>query len=1184
MKSSFLVFFFCLNLFAGVGSYAQIAPEANPHRGIYADHFLKIFPSGEIDPSVSILSLDTNRDGIFEQEDALLKYCAQNHITYLALYDLYKIIGRNRLAWNENTRQWEDLEKHLCRFIKKAKEEYCIDQIGAAGGSEAFFDSLANFMNRFPATTPYHFRPEQLNSPAFDPRLRMVEQAYPEGSREEQISEFLKFYLRITDLNECGSCGADIDVLNAEVEFWYTCASDYPSFADLLQYMYAVKQLHNSLHPDQPVMTEVYLANLTYCSSPYSLTDVVHLIDGCSYCAPCPSCTAPHPRLIDRTLFSFLTGNPTYFTHYATSLFADTSTADSSDFHPLLYAESVDLGGFTDYLGAWFPQYFPNNIFAAEMNFYGSWRNLTTTDVSLPSENNIQPGGAMWFARRYMVDPLNKPLTYYSSSPRCTGTGTNAITFVYNGPPEIGSAFSFWVSRDSDNVIIYPPSGSPVTGITTSYLPAIGPNSAVRSIDFSNTAVFPPCVLPLGTYTAHLRLDYEGGDRCGYLCEEPVMITDRPRLTVWGDTVFCEGHYAWLRATGGTSYQWYRDGELLPGAIGLTYKALQSGNYYCSVSSSGNCNGTTDTVFIHVKPNPMLHINGHCNGNNTVTLIANARDTTAAPSEYGDGGVIYKWSTGATTDRITVNFTGENYRLIVTDPYSGCSRYDDLAVPASPSQNYSVSIQQVTSPSGSCIADGSLQCIYTPSHTLPVSYLWNTGQTSYSVDHLYPGTYSVITSVYDNACSYFVNYTMGPLPGSGPLVTETITPVSCHGNADGAIQLILSGGSGPFTFAWESIPLDSIHNPSSQNQDHLYPGSYTVNIFDSNGCRFQQRYTVPVTHARVQLTVASVTPVTLCATNSDGEATVSASGGTVPYQYRWNDPALQNSATAVNLPSGTWRALATDANGCSAEALVSIPSSPPMHIDQCDTSFTYLTCPGDSSGFFYVCLSGGSPPYSVSAPWTLVDSIHAGLAGLSAGTYSLTITDQYGCSFSASFAVNEPPALLAQSTVMNTTCSGCADGSIDITMSGGTGPYVLSVSPVAGTISGLHADNLPGGIYTCCIEDALGCRTCFSDTILEDPLQVDKPFNDKIQYNIYPNPSGANAGIGLRGFHKYDRIVLQVTDLAGRVVEQFILQDSADQLLKSRLKPGLYITTLVVNGHPLPQLQQKWLVHSMECK
>lgn len=1182
MKKNILYTFLCffiLNVFV-IHSLllAQVAPESNPHRGIYIDHFMKTLPSGEIDPVFSVLSVDTNRDGIFEKEDALLEYCSQNHITYIAPYDMWKIIGRNRLAWSENSRQYENLERHLCRFIQKAKRDYCIDQVGAIGGSEAFFDSLATFIERYPPTAPYNFRQEQLHSPVFDPSLRMVENVYPPGSTESEISEFIKYFLRLSDLNRCGECGANIDVFNVELEFWYACASDYPDFATLINYMHSVKLLHNNLYPDYPVFTEAYLANLTYCSSPYSSLDVAHLCDGCSNCSPCVNCSNPHPRIIDRVSVSFLAGNPNYFVHSDTYQFSDSLTADSTDFHPLLYAESITQGGLADYLGNWFPAAYTNNIFTAEMLFYGSWRNNANTNINSPRESIVQPGGAMWFSKSYMQDPLRNPLTYYSNSPRCNGNGTAQVTFNYIGPSEIGTNYSFWISRDSDNVIVYPPTGQAITGISETYLPPIAAAAGRKSIEFADTSIFPICILPTGRYTAHLHLGYEGREDCTYQCDQAVLVSSSPKLTLWGDSVFCEGSYSWLRATPGNTYQWYRNGQAIPGGITLTYKATQTGYYACNVFSSGSCNGMTDTIFINVHPNPMMHINAHCNGNNTVTLIANATDTTQAPSPYGDGGVTYHWNTGETTDRITVPFGQDNYSVTISDPYSGCTRSDDVTVSASPTQNYSLSIVADSLPSGSCSVNGALHCVLTPATSNPVSFLWNTGETNYSIQRLYPGVYTAISTVYDVACSYFASYTLGTPPTGGPQVASQIVPVSCHNGSDGQIQLNLSGGSPPFRFEWKNIPTDAFHDPSTQNQSGLFPGNYIVYIYDANGCRFEERFTVPLANNPMTITVNNVSPVTLCALNNDGSASINVSGGNPAYQFQWNDPLSQTGATASNLPSGTWRVRVTDANGCTETAMVSIPSAPPISLLQCDSSITWLNCQGDSSGFLKFCIQGGTPPFTVLPPWTMPDSFQVELRNIPVGVYTATITDANGCTFTQTEAITAPAPVSMQTVVHSTTCIGCNNGSIQVQLSGGIAPYSWSIFPNLGNISDTMVTDLPAGTYVLCARDNNGCEVCDTVNVAEDPTGINSLPTSNLSFELYPNPSSRSTHFHLSGSITGLQLNLVITDLAGRTILNQPLEKLKDVELYNVHGQGIYLVGIEEQNHKIFPIRKKWLV------
>jgi len=1246
-------------------AFSQVAAEANPQRGIYADMFYKRLPSGELDPSVSILAVDTNRDGIFEVEDAFLEYCAENHFTYITLYDLQQIFGRFRTAWNENTRKWEDMEVHLCRFIKKAKEQYCIEQIGGACGSESGADSILSFNDRYPETANYRLRPEQINSPAFDPRLRIAEGSFPKGSDEQVLSEFVKFYLRMSDLNSCGECGAGFDVLNTEVEFWGGCPTDFPIYADMAQYMHSIKLLHNNLHPSQPVKTEAYVGNLYYCTSPYSMTDAVHLLDGCKNCAPCPTCTSPHERMFDRILYAYLTPNASYFIHHALEIFNDSITADSTDYHPLLYSESADLGGLVNYLGVWFPQSYTNNIFLAEMSMYSSWRNHTYTNINLPRENNVQPGGVQWFARQYMVDPLANPMIFYSTGPRCAGTGTSTVSFTYNGPPEIGTEYTFWVTRDSDSSIVYPSNGVPYTGYTDSYLPVINPNPGRRSIEFSDTSLFEPCILPHGSYSAHLKLGYEYGEACEYQYDQALLISDKPGITVWGDTSFCEGHFTWLRATGGSSYQWYKNNVMIPGANSLTYKVTKAGNYFCAVAGAGAaCSGNTDTIFINVKPNPMAQINKHCS-TSSITFIANAFDTLSTPNVYGEGGVTYQWSTGETTDRITVSYSGTRYRLVVTDPYSGCTRFTDVKSPSSPTKTYNVSIDTVNAPGGACIPDGSIFCKYTPSHSQPVRYLWNTGETSYNLTNVYPGNYSVITTVYDNSCSYFAKYTLGPLPTNSPVITENITPVSCHGMANGQIQINPSGGNPPFKFQWENIPFDSLHDPLSKDQTNLYPGSYTLHIYDANGCRYQRQFLVPVTNSKVTVTLNSVSPVTLCSTNSNGSASVIASGGTGPYQYTWNDPLQQNGSSVANMPSGTWRVTAIDQNGCAAVGMVSIPSSPPIFFNSCDSSVTWIDCPGDSTGLLIYCIqggakpysvaapwtmpdsmhimlanvpagnytanltdangcpasitaaistraaisitncdssitmvacagdstgllnyciSGGNPPYTVSSPWTMPDSVHIRLSGLVAGNYSAIVTDANACQASISAIISDPPAFTVSTQVSHTGCIGCLNGSIQINANGGVYPYSISIYPSAGTVTDTSIENLAAGIYTVCITDSNSCTICISDTVFDDPTEIQYPSTNSVSIVIFPNPSTQRAVLKVSGIQNKTPLLLSISDLSGRIVSEEIVLNPDYHELPQNFSEGMYFVGVKMNDHPNLNLSPwfKWFVSGSE--
>ncbi len=1150
MKNLLLIPF----LFLFLQSYCQMPPESDPHRGLYVDRFAKKLQGANVyDPNFSILAADSNRDGIFEKEDALLKYCSENHITDIELYDLEKIFGGTLTAWNENTKMYETLEKHLCRFMQKAREEYCITEIGAAGSVAYNFDSVAAFNERYPITEPYRLRQDHRTSALFDTTLNIVERAIPASDPSYKKAEVLKYMLRTADFNSCNPCGARFDNINSEFEFWYNCASDLPAFQSLLFAMNSIKQMYNANHPDHPLQIETYLATLTYCTN---LQDVLNFLDGCDNCAPCSSCTNPHPKLVDRILYGQLTANGAIYNYYVQNLLEQPQTGDSTDYHTLLYSEGINTGGGVDYLGPWFELSPFNTIFSAELNYYNSYRNHPNATFWSPESNNLQPGGVIWYAASHMVGPRGKPLVLQNAGPYCSYNNVVNLTFIYLGPEDPGIDYEMWVTRDNDGTVVYPQAGGMITGTSNPFIPSTSTLPWHPAIDFSDTLLFPPLALPSGHYTSHLTLYYDHHSGCSYTAEYAVRIDDHPAIEVIGDTSFCHGGYTYLKCSAGNSYQWYRDSLPIPGATAQLLKVTQDGNYFCNVQAWTICNGFSDTVHIHVRTLPSFNANAFCNGNGTVTLKANLDAPNASSVNlHGDGGMLFRWNTGAITDQITVTpgSSSTTYRLVATDPYSGCSKYRDIKVPAAPVNIYTASINIATTPSSPCSHDGVLQALITPDPGAVVSYLWSTGETTKTISNVAPGQYSVVESVWAGACSYYATMNVGTLPVDSPAVNAVITSVTCHNVNDGAIQLTLTGGHPPFHFDWREIPDDTIHNPHLQNQNNLFAGMYHVSIFDSAGCEFRKSFYVGSANGAVKISVGTVNAVSQCAGDHTGSASVTASGGNNPYAYQWNDSAMQTASTAVNLYAGTYRVIATDANGCTALQLVSVPTSNlPINAHLLATGNHELFCDSSSDGTLLVDVCGGALPYSFNGNW-VYDSL-ARLENLSAGDYPMMVTDANGCIYSDTFHITAPTAITSSSTIIHTSCIGCTDGSIQLISAGGTPPYTISWIPATGNLNGSTIENLPSGIYMICVYDSFNCVNCFNDTILDDPL-ITKELS-MTGFMIYPNPFNESATLLLKT--DSENMTFAVYDLTGRKMLELKPDKTETVFDRKNLSEGIY--------------------------
>jgi len=218
---------------------------------------------------------------------------------------------------------------------------------------------------------------------------------------------------------------------------------------------------------------------------------------------------------------------------------------------------------------------------------------------------------------------------------------------------------------------------------------------------------------------------------------------------------------------------------------------------------------------------------------------------------------------------------------------------------------------------------------------------------------------------------------------------------------------------------------------------------------------------------------ATGTDPTGCGT-TDGTATANATGGTTPYSYSWSNG--DTTAAIVGLTGGTYTITITDAGGCNATASVTLTSAGAPTLSMINSD---LSCYGDANGTAGVTVSGGIAPYTYAWSNSQTAAILTGLAG---GTYSVTVTDGAGCITTGSVTIEEPAELMASIASTDVSCTGGSDGACDLTVTGGTIPYVFSWSNSETTedISGLSS-----GVYSVDVTDSNSCTTNESATINE---------------------------------------------------------------------------------------------------
>lgn len=459
-------------------------------------------------------------------------------------------------------------------------------------------------------------------------------------------------------------------------------------------------------------------------------------------------------------------------------------------------------------------------------------------------------------------------------------------------------------------------------------------------------------------------------------------------------TSICSGSGTMLLHTGGsgTTFGWYTGscgGTLIGTGNNLSVSPTATTTYYGSWQN-GCGNSACANVTVTVNPLPTVYIvqggGTYCPGEagSEITLWGSQtgvdyslliNGTLSGIVKHGTGSAIYF---GNLTDTGTYTIRAENTSTACSSIMQGSA-----IVSVYPSINISFSDIPISCNGAS---DGSLTANATEGSP-PFTYMWNTGAGGPTITGLSQGTYTV-TVTDDAGCKASTTDTIeepSVLYGWG----EQAVPPLCHGDSTGMIEIGADGGTQPYSYLWDNGSTDSIIT-------NLPADTFYCTVTDNHGCTIVQELWILDPFA-VQPYIDSTSIQPSCYGSSDGYVLVGANGGTGPYTYLWDNG---NTSTEIDsLPAGDYYLTCTDANGCTGTAMAWLIE--PLQI--LITADTIVSPHVSNDGYIEILVTNGFAPYSFS--WSNSEMTQ-NIDSLTAGTYTVTVTDDHLCTAVGSYTLN----------------------------------------------------------------------------------------------------------------------------------------------------------------------------------
>ncbi len=599
--------------------------------------------------------------------------------------------------------------------------------------------------------------------------------------------------------------------------------------------------------------------------------------------------------------------------------------------------------------------------------------------------------------------------------------------------------------------------------------------------------------------------------------------------------------------TGGTNpYQF----AWSTGDTTATITDLAPGNYTVTVIDANGCQQTQTVTVESVDCSISISIetdNISCNG-------LDDGQASVLPAG-GTAPFTYVWSNDETTATIG-NLSPGTYGVTVTD-INDCPASGQIEI----TEPDSLTLGLTNLTPAACGSDNGTATVMATGGTPGYTYEWQNGDTTATLENLAEGAYTV--SVTDaNSCTSFLTVmietdsTLDVEPPTAVINDILMIELDANGMASISVAEVDNG-------SFDNCGIASMElNTTSFDCNQVGENLVILTVTDVGGNTTSDTATVFV--ADNIAPVIDGCPGNLVLPFCDPVAFFDL---TVIDNCSTDVPLIQTSG----LPSGsTFPATqttvqtyeVTDAGNnttvCSFEVTVAPEIAP-------NASIADVSCFGENDGSITTNASGGTPGYTYL--WSN-DSTSVSISDLGPGTYTVTITDDSGCEVEESYEISEPADLITTLVNIINATNNMANGSVDVTVSGGVLPYTFAWTDLNGNVVGTmeDVDGLPAGTYQLFATDANGCVSSSAYTI-QTTVATNDPGLDA-QINIFPNPTSGELTVEF-----IDLPITTMEVMIHDIVGQTVLQQSTVtvtggkcQLDLGHMPEGVYLVRINIEG------------------